>query len=142
MPTRDTARRRRRIAMVGVSALVALVAAVINSGIVGISSPHLKLHNLQEAAATSYVQVDAPATQPSLTQGLNNPPFDAQTYIKRAELLGRMTVSPPVLDRIAARCGVAPGELSGLGRLTANVPTEFTQPGSEQRASDIAASKA
>ena len=52
MATNRLARRRRLLAVVGLSAAVALVCAVINSGMVGGFPPKLRLHNLQEAAAT------------------------------------------------------------------------------------------
>ncbi len=118
------------------------MAAVTNSGIVSLSSPHVRLHNLQIAAATTYVDVDPPVTMPSLVHGRGAPPYDIATYTKRAELLGRIMVSQPVLDRIAPRCNVQPRQLSGLGRITANVPFTFAEPYSEQRASDIEASLA
>jgi O-Antigen ligase len=142
MATDRFARRRRRLAVVGLSAFVGLVCAAVNSGAIGIFPPKLKLHNLQIAAATAYVDVDPPASTPSLVNGRGDPPRDLQTFVKRAELLGKIMTSFPVLERIAPRCGIAAGKLSGLSRLTSNVPISFTQPGSEQRASDIAASLA
>jgi hypothetical protein len=142
MATDRLARRRRRLAVVGLSAAIGLVAAVINSGVIGLFPPKLKLHNLQIAAATTYVNVDPPAGVPSLVHGSGVFPLDIRTFVKRAELLGRIMVSPPVLERIAPRCGVSAGKLSGLGRTTADVPFTFIEPYSEQRASDIAASMA
>lgn len=133
-------RRRRRLAIAGLSVIVGLVAAVINSGVVGVFPPKLKPHGLQVAAATNYVDVDPPASAPSLVHGRGLPPSDIATYVKRAELLGRMMVSPPVLERISQRCGISPERVSGLGRTTANVPVDLTQPGSEERASNIEAS--
>ncbi len=118
-------------------AVVGLVAAVINTGMVSLSSPHLRLHNLQIAAAATYVDVDAPSTLPSLAHGLGNAPYDITTYVKRAELLGRIIVSQPVLERVAQSCGLPPGDLSGLGRITADVPYTFSEPYSNQRASEI-----
>lgn len=140
MGTDRFAHRRRLLAVVGLSVLIGLVSAAVNSGLIGIFPPKLKLNNLQVAAATAYVQVDPPAAMPSLAHGLGEPPFDIQTFVKRAELLGRIMVTPPILNRIAQRCAVPRGKLSGLGRTTANVSVDLTQPGSEQRASDIAAS--
>jgi hypothetical protein len=122
-----------------VSILVGLVAAVINSGIISLHSPHLRLHNLRVSAATTQIEVDPPSGTPSLAYGRANYPFDIQTFIKRTELLGRIIVSPPVLTRMAAGCGVPADQLSGLARVTADVPDDLTQPNSEQRASDIAA---
>ena len=142
MATKRPARRRQRLALVGLCAFVGLVAAVINSGVIGIFPPKLRLHNLQIAAATNYVDVDMPASMPSLAHGTGIPPQDIQAFAKRAELLGRIMVTSPVLERIAPRCGVPASQLSGLGWTTANVPFAFTEPNSERRASDIEASKA
>ena len=135
MATDRLARRRRLLAVVGLSAAVALICAVINSGMVGGFPPKLKLHNLQEAAATSELNVDLPASMPSVAHGHGLPPDDPVTFTNRAELMGRLIISPPVLDGMAARCGLPAGQISGLGRTTANVPDELTQPDSEQRAS-------
>jgi hypothetical protein len=142
MATDKRARRRRRLLMVGVSALVGMVAAVINTGIVGGVPPKPRLHNLDIATATTYLDVDTPTSMPTLAHSSNTPPADLQTYVKRAELLGRVLVSPPVLARIAQRCGLPRYQVSGLGWVTANVPFAYTEPDSEQRASDIEASKA
>ncbi len=139
MATDGLARRRRLLALMGVSALVAVVCAIANSGVIGVFPPKLKLHNLQVATATSHVYADLPGT-PALAFRRADPPEDLQTLVKRAELLGRITVSPPVLERIAARCGMPAGDLSGLARTTANVPSALTEPDSERRASDIQAS--
>lgn len=128
--------------MVGVSAVVGMLAAVINTGIVGGIPPKPRLHNLDIAAATTYLDVDTPASMPSLAHGSNASPEDLATYVKRAELLGRVLVTPPVLGRMAARCGIPRTQISGKGWTTANVPFVFTEPDSEQRASDIEASKA
>lgn len=130
------------LATIGVSAVVALICAILNSGIVGGFPPQLRPHHLQIAAATSHVYVDLPDPTPSLVHRRATPPEDLQTMIKRAELLGRIMVTPPVLDPIAARCGVGPGQLSGLGRTTAGVPSALTEPDSERRASDIKDSEA
>ena len=79
---------------------------------------------------------------PSVAHGRGIFPDDPVTFTKRAELMGRMIIGPPVLDRMAARCGLPAGQISGLGRTTANVPDELTEPDSPQRASDIQASNA
>ena len=142
MPISTLSRRRRLQAAIVLSAVVGIFAAVINSGLIGGFPPKIRANNLQIAAATTYVDVDPPAGTPSLAHGSGTPPRDVQTYVKRAELLGRIMVSAPVLERVARGCGISPRLLSGLGRITANVPSELTQPGSEQRASDIEASLA
>ncbi len=142
MATDRRAARRRILATAGVSACVALLCAILNSGVVGGFPPKLKLHNLQIAAATSHVSVDLPAPTPLLVHRRATPPEDLATMVKRAELLGRVMVTPPVLDLVAGRCGIKPDQLSGLGRTTAGVPSALTEPDSERRASDIQDSKA
>ena len=128
--------------MLGVSALLGILAAVINTGIIGGIPPKPRLHNLDIAAATTYLDVDTPASTPSLAHGSNADPADINTYVDRGELLGRVLVTPPVLGRIAARCGIHRSQLYGQGWITANVPFAYTEPDSEQRASDIEGSKA
>jgi hypothetical protein len=128
------------VAVVALSALIGGVGAILNSGIIGGFPPKPRLNNLQIAAATSHVYVDLPAPTPSLIHRKALPPEDIQTLVKRAELLGRIMVTEPVLDRVAARCKIPPEQLSGLGRTTANVPIALTEPSSERRASDIEAS--
>jgi hypothetical protein len=141
MATDRLTRRRRRLAVLALSALVGGLFAVVNSGIVGGFPPKLRPHHLQIAAATAYVNVDLPSPTPPLADRRADPPEDIQTMIKRAELVGRLIVSQPVLSRIESRCHIAAGDLSGLGRITANVPSAVTEPDSERRASDIAASQ-
>ena len=80
--------------MVGVSAGVGMLAAVINSGIVGASRRSPDLHNLDVAAATTYLDVDTPASSPPLVHGSDGSPADLATYVERAELLGRVLVTP------------------------------------------------
>lgn len=128
--------------MVAISAVFAGILAIANSGIIGGFPPHLRMSHLQIATATNHVSVDLPAPAAPLSQRRSVPPQDIVTLVKRAELLGRMTVSQPVLERIAQRCRISPGDISGVGRTTANVPIALTEPNSERRASDIAASTA
>ncbi len=142
MATDGLARRRRLLALVALSAVVAIVCAVVNSGIVGGFPPKLRLHNLQVAVATSHVYTDLPGETPLLPFRRADPPEDLQTMIKRTELLGRIMVTAPVLDLIAERCDVPPGQVSGLGRTTVSAPSALTEPDSEKRAADIEASRA
>ena len=134
--------RMRRILAVGsVSAIVATGCAVANSGIVGGFPPKPQLGNLQIGAATSHVSIDMQTGRPPLVQRRGTPPADVRTVTHRAELLGRVMVSPPVTSRIEERCKIGKGQLSGLGRITANVPLALTEPDSERRASEIRASR-
>ena len=85
--------------------------------------------------------VDTPRSSPSAAYRRALPP-DIATGVKHAELLGQVMVSPPVLGRIARRCEIPAAELSGLARITANVPASFIEPDSERRASEIRGSNA
>ena len=87
------------------SALVGLVAAAINTGMVSLSSPHLRLHNLQIAAATAYVDVDPPVGVPSLSHGSGASPFDLQTFTqaRRASRPNHRDPARSRPDRIALR---------------------------------------
>ncbi len=132
---------RRVLALGALSAIVASGCAVANSGVIGGFPPKLRLNHLQIAAATSHVNVDMEAGRPPLVQRRGTPPADVRTLTYRAELLGRVMVGQPVLARVEKRCGIKAGQLSGLGRTTANVPIALTEPDSERRASEIHASR-
>src|SRR4051794_779165 len=107
-------RMRRTIAVAAISAIVAAGCAIANSGIIGGFPPKPRLDNLQIAAATSSVSVDMESGRPPLVQRRGTPPADNRTLAYRAELLGRVMVSPPVLAGIEHRCGIKAGQLSGL----------------------------
>ena len=132
------ARRRLYVAVVAVSGLIGALCAGFNSGI-GPFPPNGGSGGLQIATAETHVLVDAPLR--SLVHR-RNLPLAVETGVKHAELLSRVMVTPPVLERIAERCGVAGDQISGLGRTTANVPLALTEPDSERRASEILGSRA
>jgi O-antigen ligase/polysaccharide polymerase Wzy-like membrane protein len=127
--------------VLALSALVGFICAVINTGAIGGFPPRPKTGTLELAAATAHVQVDLPASSESLSRSKAET-WDLPTLVKRAELLSRFMVGPPVLDRIAQRCSLPADKMSGLGRITANVPIALTEPDSERRASEIQASRA
>ena len=133
---------RRLLIAAALSALLGVVCAGLNTGVVSLLPPKVQGNTLQIAAAASHVSVDLPAASPSLAHGRAEPPEDLLTLVKRAEILARIAVTPPVLQRIANRCQIPRDQLSGLGRTTANVPLALVEPDSERRASDIQASKA
>ena len=86
------------------------------------------------AAASTHIFVDTPA--PSVVDRDDYPPT---ALIKRAELMGRVLTSAPVVERIGRRAGIAADEISTGARLTQSVPVVLTEPLSEERASQIAA---
>lgn len=136
--THRLGRRGRLLAVVAFSALVGITCAALNSGLF---PPKHGASGLQIAAATTHVMVDQPEPSPSIAVRRALPQH-LQTLIKHAELLGRVVVSPPVLERIADRCHVPRASISGLARTTANVPLALTEPDSERRASEIQDSNA
>src|SRR3954469_21668939 len=107
-------RMRRVLAVGAVSAILASGCAVANSGVIGGFPPKPRLNHLQIAAATSHVDVDIEAGRPPLVQRRDTLPADVRTLTYRAELLGRVMVSQPVLARIEQRCRIGAGRLSGL----------------------------
>ena len=141
MATLKYVRRSRLAAVLVVSALVGLCAAMINGGQLRMGfPPKLGGSDLQTSVAVTHVMVDVPGG-PSLFQKRSLPQH-LQGMIKHTELLGQALVSRDVLDRVAPIADIAPGDLSGLARTTANVPLTLSEPGSARRASDIRDSEA
>ena len=132
----DLTQRKRLLVAIALSALVGMIAAAVNSGMLGLFPPKLTHSNLQISAAATHVLVDS---SPSIVQR-PAAPQDLDTLVKRAELLGRVLVSPVVLDRVAKLSSIPPDQLGGLARTTASVPAALTEPDSERRASEIAQS--
>ena len=142
MATLKYVRRSRLAAVLVVSALVGICAAMVNGGQLRMGfPPHRGAADLQTSVAVTHVMVDVPGPGPSLFQKRSLPQH-LQGMIKHTELLGQALVSREVLDRIAVLAGIAPGDLSGLARTTANVPLTLSEPGSARRASDIRDSEA
>ena len=120
MAAHRSARRRLYLAVMAISALVGAVCAGFNSGL-GPFPPNGEEDGLQIATATTHVMIDTPASSPPLafSRAL---PQDVETSVKHAELLGRVAVTRPVLERVAQYCRVSPNAISGLARTTADVP--------------------
>jgi hypothetical protein len=139
MAAHRSARRRLYLAVMAISALVGAVCAGFNSGL-GPFPPNGEENGLEIATATTHVMIDTPASEPSLafSRAL---PQDDETAVKHAELLGRVAVTRPVLERVARYCQISSDATSGLARTTADVPTAFAEPDSERRASEIQGSK-
>jgi hypothetical protein len=121
-------RHRLLLAVLAVSALIGAVCAKYNTR-----------GNLTVGAASTHILVDDPDKSILDRRAL---PQDVLTLQKRAELYGSLMVTTPVLDAIGKRAGIAGDQISGVSRTTADVPIPLTQPGSEERASQIRASHA
>jgi hypothetical protein len=129
--------RRLLIGVVTLSVVVGLVSAGLATGTLGLLPPKLKSSPVGVAAAQTHVLVDTPPPSMVRRRALKQ---DLDTLVRHGELLGRAMVSPPVLDRIAARMGLPPGSVGGSARITTSVPSALLEPGSEQRAADISRS--
>jgi hypothetical protein len=130
----DPFARRNLLIGAAISALVGLVCAGLATGTLGLFPPKLKSSPMAVAAAETHVLLDAPPPSMLHRRALEQ---DIYTMIKHAELLGRVLVSPPVLDRMAARAGLPPGSVGGSARVTTSVPDALLEPGSEERAAAI-----
>jgi hypothetical protein len=137
MATLKYVRRSRLAAVLVVAALAGLCAAMVNGGQLRMGiPPRLGGGDLETSVAVTHVMVDVPGPGASLFQKRSLPQH-LQGMIKHTELLGQALVSRTVLDRVAPLAGIAPDQLSGLARTTANVPLTLSEPGSARRASDI-----
>ena len=125
-------RRRQLLAVVAISALVGVLAAGVNTGRVSLWPPGLKPAQLGVATAATQVFVDAGTPSMILRRD-----YVARAQTERAEFLGRVLTSPPLLDRIARRAGLPPDQVAGGAASTVDVPWALSEPASEQRASDI-----
>jgi hypothetical protein len=120
-PTLHPWSRSRSIAVLGAGMAVACVAAVL---------AYMAIAPV--AAVSTHVMVDTAA--PSVVQ---RPVYPVSSLIQRAELWGRLVTSPSVTEQIARKAGVPPGQLAATAHTTARVADAFTEPGSEERASEI-----
>jgi hypothetical protein len=126
------------VGVVAISALVGLISAGLATGTLGLLPPKLKSSPLGVAAAQTHVLLERPP--PTMLLHRRAREQDLLTLVKHAELLGRVMVSPPVLDRMAVRAGLSPGSVGGRARITTSVPEVLLEPASEQRAADISRS--
>src|SRR3954452_2404426 len=123
--------RRPLIAILVASVATGVLCTAVNLGILpDRGGPQAMLIG----AATTHVLVDSPAESIVKRRPL---PQDQNTLVGRGEMLGRLIISPLVLDRVAHAMGVRPDQVSGLARTTTSAPRAFTEPGGERRASEV-----
>jgi hypothetical protein len=108
---------------VAAAALLSLALALLNTG---------KASDRKVAVASTHVLIDSAPV--SAVHRIND---QTTSLTKRAELLGRVLVSPPVVDLIVRRAHVPPDQIAAAARYTADLPQALTEPASEQRASEI-----
>jgi hypothetical protein len=95
--------------------------------------------NLTVGAATTHVLVDTPDASIVERRAL---PQDVKTLQARAVFYGSLMTTTPALEAIGERAGVPADQISGISRTTADVTIALTEQGSEERASQIRASRA
>jgi hypothetical protein len=117
-----------------------LLATLITSALVGAGFAKLNTSgNFESGLATAHVMIDYPDASIVDRRAL---PQDLATLQRRAELYARLMTTQPVLAAIGNRAGLPGDQISGISDLTADVPLQLTQPGSEEEASRIRASNA
>lgn len=127
-----------RPSVIALSAVVGLVAAALITGSIGVLPPKLGPSGMRISAAATHVLVDAPPPSIVHRRAL---PEDVVPLATHAELLGRVMISPPVLERIGRRANVAPHRIAAASRTAADAPLVLKEPGSEERASEILRSR-
>jgi len=115
--------------VIAVSAVVALACALFS--LIG--------RDTEIGGAATRVMLDADQSW-VLDYDRSNSDFEGLSM--RAEILGNVVASPPVLEGIARRIGVDASRIAAASRTTANVTAAMREPDSEQRASQIVASRA
>lgn len=98
--------------------------------------------NLVVAGATSHVMIDYPDASIVDRTAVGTAQDDLVLLQQHAALDASLMTTPPVLDAIGKRMGVPGGEISGIADITAPAPIQFTMAGSEEHASQLAASEA
>ncbi|MCW3000062.1 MAG: hypothetical protein JWN65_3611 [Solirubrobacterales bacterium] len=133
-PLQRIPRPRPTLAVAGLGIVLALIAAGLSISTVSLSPPGVHARGLQASVAATHVLVDSPPgtaiSSPALPATV-----DAQT--RRAELLGRIMVSPLVVGAVARAMGVPAAGIAAEARTTAAVPRSMKEPDSERRANEI-----
>jgi hypothetical protein len=133
----------RRRTFLAVSALVGLVAAVISISTVSLSPPGLHFRVLTAGAADTHVLIDAPpSTAPdrrpySTILDFDALPQDFYMLTDRADLLGTLIVSEPVVNQIATVAGVPARSIYAYESPDSTVPVALSEPSNEKRAYQI-----
>jgi hypothetical protein len=130
--------RRLLAGIAAISIAVGLAGAALDTGVVELQPPRVGSSDLAISTAATHYLVDSPGLS---IINRRSPPVDIAIAVRRAELLGRLTASRPVVERIARHAGVAADRVSAFARVTASVPSNLLEPNSERRASDIAESR-
>jgi hypothetical protein len=135
MPPRH---KRSLLRIVGLSVLVALAAAVLTVTRVSLLPPKLEKRHLEVGVAATHVVLDSPirtTISPTVF------PQHADGLAKRADVMSEMLASPAVLHYVGRRAHIPADQIGALSRGTQAVPLALSEPGSEERASELAGSR-
>jgi hypothetical protein len=130
-------RRRRRLAIVGASAFVALIAAISSIYEIQLLPPSIQKRDLQVGVAATHAIVDYRSKGDGAAVADLVTYNDLEAMTERTEPLGRVMTSPAVLDRIAKRLGIDPEQISAATQVTQSAPRSLKEPNNERRAAGI-----
>ena len=119
---------------VGLSFLLASLIAISSIDHVGLFPPKITSRQLEIAAASTRVLIDSPRSE---IIDLRTDTYAFTSLTTRAALLGNVMASAPVREYIARRAKIDPQRIQAAAPITANVPRNLSEPGSEKRSSDI-----
>jgi hypothetical protein len=119
---------------VGLSFLLASLIAISSIDHVGLFPPKITSRQLEIAAASTRVLIDSPRSE---IIDLRTDTYAFTSLTTRAALLGNVMASAPVREYIARRAKIDPQRIQAVAPITANVPRNLVEPGSEKRSSDI-----
>ena len=118
-------------------ALVSLLAAVSSVAQISLAPPGLHAREMEMAAASTRVLVDAPS--PSVLD-LSVSVNDFEGMKNRALLVGNIMAAAPVREYIARRAGIAPEQLQVSSPVTPEWPRPLAINGNPKHTTDIAKS--
>ena len=119
---------------VGISFVLAMFIAISSIDHVSLLPPKVTSRQLEIAAASTRVLVDSPRSE---IIDLRTDTYAFTSLTTRAALLGNVMASAPVREYIARRAKIDPERIQASAPITADVPRNLSEPGSEKRASDI-----
>jgi hypothetical protein len=119
---------------VAISFALALFIAVSSIDHVSLLPPKVSSRQLEIAAASTRVLIDSPRSE---IIDLRTDTYAFTSLTTRAALLGNVMASAPVREYIARRAKIDPARIQASAPITADVPRNLNEPGSERRASDI-----
>ena len=129
--------RRLRLAIVGASAFVALIASISSIYEIQLLPPSIQKRDLQLGVAATNAIVDyrSEGDGASIADLVSYNDLEAMT--ERTEPLARVMTSEALLDRIGKQLGVDPSQISATTQVTQSAPRSLIEPDNERRAAGI-----